>query len=157
MGEKVYRPILDDDEHLLHSSENPDRVRGLSRDGNNENPNIPEWEEVDLDELRENTTSYSDRKDAAIARKSREERTLREKLVDEVVIPAARDIITRILEYGTAKVETWIEEKVVPAAKSKTKIGWENLKLIMSVVKDPDMETKASQIIAEQQKKIYGN
>ena len=42
---------------------------------------------------------------------------------------------------------------MVPAAKSKTKIGWENLNLIMSVVKDPNMETKASQIIAEQQKK----
>ena len=52
MGEKVYKPILDDGSHLLRSSDNPSRVRGLSRDENNKNPGIPEWEEIDLDELK---------------------------------------------------------------------------------------------------------
>ena len=47
MGEKLYRPILDDGEELLHSKDNPERVRGLTRDENN-NPGINEWEEVDI-------------------------------------------------------------------------------------------------------------
>ena len=51
MGEKVYKPILDDKSHLLRSNDNPNRVRGLSRDINNQNPGIPEWEEYDLDDL----------------------------------------------------------------------------------------------------------
>lgn len=70
MGDKVYKPILNDDEHLLRSSENPNRVRGLSRDENNENPDIPEWEEVDIDELKDNSsnpTSDSGGDDVAIA------------------------------------------------------------------------------------------
>lgn len=53
MGEKVYKPILKDGDHLIHSKENPDRVRGLTRDENNQNPDIPEWEEYDIDDLRD--------------------------------------------------------------------------------------------------------
>ncbi|GDZ34938.1 hypothetical protein MCC02031_16370 [Bifidobacteriaceae bacterium MCC02031] len=70
MGEKIYKPILNDDEHLLRSSENPNRVRELSRDENNENPDIPEWEEVNLDELKDyssNPTSDSVGEGVAIA------------------------------------------------------------------------------------------
>ena len=55
MGEKVYRPILKDGNHLVGSKDNPDRVRGLARDENNQNPDIPEWEEIDLDDLRSDT------------------------------------------------------------------------------------------------------
>lgn len=49
-SDKYYRPILDDDEHLLESTKTPGRYRGLSRDYNNENPGIPEWEEVEFDD-----------------------------------------------------------------------------------------------------------
>mgnify|MGYP007121743372 FL=1 len=55
-----------------------------------------------------------------------------------------------MLEYGTAKAETWIEEKVVPVAKTKVKAGWKNLKLFISTIKDSDKPIKATQIIAEQ-------
>lgn len=51
MGEKLYRPKLKSDEHLLHSKDNPKNVRGISRDANNKHPDIPEWEEVDVDDL----------------------------------------------------------------------------------------------------------
>lgn len=57
MGEKYYKPVIGETEHLLQSKENPNRVRGLSRDENNDNPRIPEWEEFELpsgeDRLRE--------------------------------------------------------------------------------------------------------
>lgn len=47
MGEKVYKPIVKDGDHLIRSKDNPDRVRGLTRDENNQNPDIIEWEEYD--------------------------------------------------------------------------------------------------------------
>lgn len=52
MSEKVYRAIVKDGHHLIRSKNNPDRVRGLTRDANNQNPDIIEWEEYDLDDLR---------------------------------------------------------------------------------------------------------
>ena len=52
MGEKVSKPIVKDGDHLIRSKDNPDRVRGLTRDENNQNPDIIEWEEYDVDDLR---------------------------------------------------------------------------------------------------------
>ncbi len=52
MGEKVYKPIVKDRYHLIRSKDNPGRVRGLTRDENNQNPDIIEWEEYDVDDLR---------------------------------------------------------------------------------------------------------
>lgn len=44
--EELYRPILKPGQHILKSKANPERVRGLSRDANNNNPDIIEWEKV---------------------------------------------------------------------------------------------------------------
>lgn len=49
MKKTLYEPILNDDEHLVNSTENPDRVRGLSRDKNNQNPGIPEWKSLEVE------------------------------------------------------------------------------------------------------------
>ena len=43
MFKNIYRPILDDDHHLVNSKKNPDRVRGLSRNSDNKDQRIPEW------------------------------------------------------------------------------------------------------------------
>ena len=48
MGEKVYRPILKEGDHLVRSKDN--RVRGVSQDENNKTTDIVEWEEVEIDE-----------------------------------------------------------------------------------------------------------
>lgn len=50
MGEKLYRPILKDGEHLVRSKNNVDRVRGVSQDENNKTTDIVEWEEVEVEE-----------------------------------------------------------------------------------------------------------
>lgn len=52
MGDKVYKPIVKEGDHLIRSKDNPDRVRGLTRDENNQNPDIIEWEEYDVEGLR---------------------------------------------------------------------------------------------------------
>lgn len=53
MGEKLYRPIIKEGNYLLKSKSNPERVRGLTRDANNQNPDIIEWEECDEEQIRE--------------------------------------------------------------------------------------------------------
>ncbi len=55
-GEKVYKSIVKEGDHLIRSKENPDRVRGLTRDENNQNPDIIEWEELDVDDLQSVST-----------------------------------------------------------------------------------------------------
>ncbi|MFQ9514297.1 MAG: hypothetical protein ACLRZ9_00570 [Eubacterium sp.] len=52
MGEKIYKPIVKEGDHLIRSKDHPNRVRGLTRDENNQNPDIIEWEEYDVDDLR---------------------------------------------------------------------------------------------------------
>lgn len=49
MSDKYYKPILKDGDHLVRSSKNPNRVRGQSRDADNKNPDIVEWEEVEIE------------------------------------------------------------------------------------------------------------
>jgi len=49
MGEMLYRPINNENErHLVRSRENPGRVRGQTRDKDNKNPDIIEWEPVEV-------------------------------------------------------------------------------------------------------------
>ena len=52
MGEKIYKPIIKDGDHLIPSKSNPDRLRGLTRNVNSQNPDIPEWEKFDFDDLK---------------------------------------------------------------------------------------------------------
>lgn len=61
MGEKVYKPIKKEGDHLLRSKNNLSRVRGLTRDENNQNQDIIEWEEYDLEDLlNDNYDSYEE-------------------------------------------------------------------------------------------------
>lgn len=59
MGEKLYKPILKDGDHLVQSKENEGRVRGVSQDSNNKTTDIVEWEEVDIDDYSSEPT-YDD-------------------------------------------------------------------------------------------------
>lgn len=54
MGEKLYKPILRDGDHLVKSKENEGRFRGVSQDANNKTTDIVEWEEVEIEEKNDN-------------------------------------------------------------------------------------------------------
>lgn len=138
--EKLYRVVRKDGSHL-NTKVNPDGTKSAlqSTDDNNDLNGPVDLLEVDEEELIR--TEYISVPQA--------ERSLGERLIDEVVIPAIRDATTQLLEYGTEKAEIWIEEKVVPVAKSKVKAGWENLKLFISAIKDFDKPIKATQIVTE--------
>lgn len=139
--DKLYKVVRKDGSHL-NTKVNPDGTKSALQftDDNNDLNGPVDLIEVDEEELIR--TEY--------IQVPQNKRSLGELLVDEVVVPVIRDATTQLLEYGTAKVETWIEEKVVPVAKTKVKAGWENLKLFISTIKDSDKPIKATQIIAEQ-------
>lgn len=139
--EKLYRVVRKDGSHL-NTKVNPDGTKSALQftDDNNDLNGPVDLLEVDEEELI--GTEYISVPQA--------ERSLGERLIDEVVVPVIRDATTQLLEYGTEKAEIWIEEKVVPVAKSKVKAGWENLKLFISAIKDFDKPIKATQIVTEQ-------
>ena len=139
--EKLYRVVRKDGSHL-NTKVNPDGTKSALQftDDNNDLNGPVDLLEVDEEELI--GTEYISVPQA--------ERSLGERLIDEVVVPVIRDATTQLLEYGTEKAEIWIEEKVVPVAKSKVKAGWENLKLFISAIKDFDKPIKVTQIVTEQ-------
>ena len=137
--EKLYRVVRKDGNHL-NTKVNPDGTKSALQFTDNNDLNGP----VDLLEVDEKELIRTEYISVPQA-----ERSLGERLIDEVVIPAIRDATTQLLEYGTEKAEIWIEEKVVPVAKSKVKAGWENLKLFISAIKDFDKPIKATQIVTE--------
>ncbi len=140
--EKLYRVVRKDGSHL-NTKVNPDGTKSALQftDDNNDLNGPVDLLEVDEEELIR--TEYIS--------VPQTERSLGERLIDEVVIPVIRDATTQLLEYGTEKAEIWIGEKVVPVAKSKVKAGWENLKLFISAIKDFDKPIKATQIVTEQE------
>lgn len=139
--DKLYKVVRKDGSHL-NTKVNPDGTKSALQftDDNNDLNGPIDLIEVDEEELIR--TEY--------IQVPQNKRSLGELLVDEVVVPVIRDATTQLLEYVTAKAEIWIEEKVVPVAKTKVKAGWENLKLFISTIKDSDKPIKATQIIAEQ-------
>ena len=139
-GEKLYRVVRKDGSHL-NTKVNPDGTKSALQFTNDNNDLNGPVDLLEVDEEELIRTEYISVPQA--------ERSLGERLIDEVVVPVIRDATTQLLEYGTEKAEIWIEEKVVPMAKSKVKAGWENLKLFISAIKDFDKPIKAIQIVTE--------
>lgn len=138
--EKLYRVVRKDGSHL-NTKVNPDGTKSALQFTNDNNDLNGPVDLLEVDEEELIRTEYISVPQA--------ERSLGERLIDEVVVPVIRDATTQLLEYGTEKAEIWIEEKVVPVAKSKVKAGWENLKLFISAKKDFDKPIKATQIVTE--------
>ena len=140
IDDKLYRVVHKDGSHL-NTKVNSDGTKSALQftDDNNDLSGPVDLIEVDEEELIR--TEY--------IQVPQEERSLGERLVDEVVIPVIRDATAQLLEYGTEKAEMWIEEKAVPVAKAKVKAWWENLKLFISAMKESDNLTKATQIITK--------
>lgn len=80
-----------------------------------------------------------------------EARTWKDIIVEDIVIPVARDAINKILEIGIQNFNVWMEEKAVPAAQKKSKEIGQNMKIILSGVKSAikGEEPKAVKLIRE--------
>lgn len=112
--EKLYRVVRKDGSHL-NAKVNPDGTKSALQFTNDNNDLNGPVDLLEVDEEELIRTEYISVPQA--------ERSLGERLIDEVVVPVIRDATTQLLEYGTEKAEIWIEEKVVPVAKSKVKLG----------------------------------
>lgn len=110
MGQKVYKPIIKDGDHLVRSKEHPDRVRGLSRDGNNKNPDIPEFEEVDLDDLQDdrNSANYN----GQLTRQQKE-------MADQIGTALGYAIIAGVFYVTEKQIKPWLRSKAVPWVSDK--------------------------------------
>lgn len=133
MGEKLYRPILKDGDHLVQSTKNPDRVRGQSRDANNKNPDLIEWEPVEVEEQSDyEPIPYEDRQ---VQLTPEEERLARE--------------IGEALAAGTV----WLIGNVVVPWWKKSAWPWVKGKFrdTVSIIKG-EAQIKAAQIVTEDKK-----
>lgn len=133
MGEKLYRPILKDGDHLVQSTKNPDRVRGQSRDANNKNPDLIEWEPVEVEEQSDyEPIPYEERQ---VQLTPEEERLARE--------------IGEALAAGTV----WLIGNVVVPWWKKSAWPWVKGKFrdTVSIIKG-ETKIKAAQIVTEDKK-----
>ena len=139
MSEKYYKPILKDGDHLVQSSKNPDRVRGQSRDANNKNPDIVEWEEVEIPDYNDYEYEPIPYEDRQVQLSPEEERLAQE--------------IGEALAAGTI----WVLGNVVAPWWKGTAWPWIKGKAhdTVSLIKD-EKKTKAEQIIeAKNSQVIY--
>lgn len=141
--DKLYRVVRKDGSHL-NTKVNTDGSKSALQFTDDHNVLSGPVDLIEVDEEQLIRTEY--------VQVPKAERSLGERLVDEVLIPVIRDTATQLLEYGITKAEAWIEENAVPAAKAKVEAGWENFKLFIAALKNPDKSIKATKIIAEKQK-----
>lgn len=62
-------------------------------------------------------------------------RTWKEIIVEDIVVPVAKEAINQVLEIGYQRFEVWMAEEAIPATKKKTKEIGQNMKVIFSGIK----------------------
>lgn len=115
MGEKVYKPIIKDGDHLICSKDNPDRVRGLTRDENNQNPDIIEWEEYDIDDLRSDEYApypYEEQRVQLTLKQEEFARQVGEALGEAIVAGGILLFREFISPWWKTSAWPWVKEKV---------------------------------------------
>jgi ferritin len=123
MGDKVYKPIIKDGDHIIHSKENPERVRGLTRDENNQNPNIIEWEELDTDDLQANNYSsflYEEQYTQLVSKD--------DEVINEIAEGLAEIIVNGAILVGKKFILPWWKGLAWPLIKEK----FSNIRYIFS-------------------------
>lgn len=124
MGEKVYKPIVKDGDHLVHSKDNPERVRGLTRDANNQNPDIIEWEEYDIDDLQnDNCAPYHyEEQHVQLTPEQEEVAQLVGKALSALIVSGGILLFREVISpWWKNKARPWIKEKTHRSDKKKQK------------------------------------
>lgn len=108
MGEKLYRPIINDGDHLVRSKDNEDRVRGISQDENNRTTDIVEWEEVNI----EDSTPESEPESSSFNLQQRAE-DLAAGAALLIVVYAGKKLYDNVLKpWWVNKAAPWIQDKI---------------------------------------------
>lgn len=105
MGEKLYRPIINDGDHLVRSKDNEDRVRGVSQDENNRTTDIVEWEEVNI----EDSTPESELESSSFNLQQRIEYLA----AGAAFVYAGKKLYDNVLKpWWVNKATPWIQDKI---------------------------------------------
>jgi len=155
VDEKLYRVVRKKGSHM-NTKVNPDGTKSALQftDDNNglsgplELIEVDEGEYVRAEELQHDF-------DAQVG-----PRTWKQIIVDDIVIPVAREAIEQLLNIGFQHLEVWMDEKVVPAARQKAKNAGKDISIFFSAMKSAikGEQPKALQIIeAERQCKKAHN
>lgn len=81
-------------------------------------------------------------------------RTWQQVVVEDIVVPVAREAIDQLLDIGMQRFEIWMDEKAMPAVKRKAKKTGENVSIFFSALKSAikGEKPKALQILEAEQK-----
>lgn len=160
MGEKVYRPIMNAEDHLVRSKDNPNRVRGLTRDMNNQNPGIPEFEELDLEDLVPSQQEPEPCKSKS-AQLTPEEEKLAEWsgiLLGAAICEGTEFLIKKgIFPWWKNSVGPWIKDKgeILTAALNNEKTKAEQIKMTEPKVTKPTAPDVEIQTLENAFEQIY--
>lgn len=82
-------------------------------------------------------------------------RTWEQIIVEDIVVPVAREAIEQLLNIGLQHFDVWVEEKAIPAAKQKAKKVGKDMSVFFAAVKSAikGEQPKALQIIEAEKKK----
>lgn len=82
-------------------------------------------------------------------------RTWKQVIVEDIIVPIARGAIEQLLDIGFQRLDVWMEEKSVPAAKQKAKKAGKDISIFFSAMKSAikGEQPKALQIIEAEKKK----
>lgn len=148
IDEKLYRVVKKKCSHI-NTKTNPDGSRAALQFGDDNDLMGP----VDLIEVDESDfvrTEYIDVEPGP--------RSLQQIIMEDVVVPVARDAIEQILNIGFQHFKVWMEEKAVPATNKKAKKVGENVKIIFLGVKATikGEEPKAVKMLREKEEQEKG-
>ncbi len=134
MGEKLYRPVIKDGDHLVKSKNNEGRVRGVSQNSHNKTTDIIEWEEMEIG----TQGKYYEPEKVELTPEQQE-------MADAIGRALAEFIIYGVKQLNDHVIHPWWELTAKPWIKGKTA----DIKPILLG------KTKAEQILEEHKK--YNN
>lgn len=150
MGDKVYKPIVKEGDHLIRSKDNPDRVRGLTRDENNQNPDIIEWEEYDVEDLRSDDYEPQSYEEQQIQLTPEQEEFAQQvgEALGAILVTGGILLFDRVISpWWKNTAWPWLKEK---GCNIKDKVrGRKNRKNIMAIKTDTAKETVHDKQLAE--------
>lgn len=150
VDEKLYRVVRKKGSHV-NTKVNPDGTKSALQFTDDNNDLMGPVDLIEVDEREyiraEDVQNYLDYDTVP--------RTWGQVIVEDIVVPAAREAIEQLLDIGLQHFDVWMEEKAVPAAKQKAKKAGKDISVFFSAVKSAikGEQPKALQIIEVEKKK----
>lgn len=145
VDKKLYRVVRKKGSHVS-TKINPDgtKVALQFTDDNNDLTGPVDLIEVDESEYIRTGDVHDD-----ISEYDSAPRTWGRVIVEDIIVPVAREAIGQLLDIGFQRLNAWMEEKAVPAAKQKTKEIGKEMSIFFSAMKSAikGEQPKALQII----------